>query len=310
MTCWQNNLEAIIKCRRGQTPPSPSNATLKREKTSTNTICVKQPSGKDFTISLSHPPNSPRNNNKPKVTLTTGKDHGPVSIVIHSTPKNKTNTHPCFNTSADRKSNAIIDVMKEKLSYKIHSPADNLKISLVGDTLAEVIGNSKSYPAMLLKGGGRGCSPPRHNRGDIKSPTSPKSPISTSLQDQYNSEVSNNSIVSNGSNIVQLSMPGSGVKLNIKIGKGTQVSYGGSPTTSCNDFEYVSPKSGSTCESQNCNKSCNDNIKFPIPQKFGGYSQPTISSLISSRMTQLKREMSMNSLIPHAPAPAPPFINF
>jgi len=56
-------------------------------------------------------------------------------------------------------------------------------------------------------------------------------------------------------------MPGSGVKLNIKIGKGTQVSYGGSPTTSCNDFEHGSPKAASICESQNCSKSCNENIK-------------------------------------------------
>jgi len=164
MTCWQNNSKTIIRSPREQTPPSPSNATTKHEKTSTNTICVKQPGGKDFTISLSHPPCSPKNNNKPKVTLTTGKDCNPVSIVIHSTPKNKINTHPCFNTSADRKSNAVIDAMKEKLSYKIHSPADNLKISLVGDTLAEVIGNPKNFPTMLLKGGSRGCSPPHRNR--------------------------------------------------------------------------------------------------------------------------------------------------
>lgn len=164
MTCCQNNSKAIIKKSREQTPPIQSNTPIKHDKTSANTICVKQPGGKDFTISLSHPPCSPKTNNKPKVTLTTGKERGPVSIVIHSRPKSKINTHPCFNTSADKKSNAIIDAMKEKLSYKIQSPADNLKISLVGDTLAETIGNPKSYPMMLLKGGGRGCSPPRHNR--------------------------------------------------------------------------------------------------------------------------------------------------
>jgi len=164
MTCHQNNSQALIKKPRRQTPPISSNTNIKCEKTLANTICVKQPSRKDFTISLLHPPNSPKINDKPKVTLITGKDRGPVSIVIHSTPKSKVNTHPCFNTSADRKSNAVINTMKERLGYEIHSPGDNLKISLIGDTLGDMIGNPKSYPPMLLKGGGRGYSPPRCTR--------------------------------------------------------------------------------------------------------------------------------------------------
>lgn len=168
MTCCQNNSETTIRKSSKRAPSAPQNtpfnSIINNEKALTNTICVKQPGGKDFTISLIHPPSSPKSNNKPKVTVTRGKDRGPVSIVIHSTPKNKATTHPCFNTVADRKSNAVIDSMKEKLSYKIHSPADNLKISLVGDTLANVVGNPKSYPAMLLKGGGRTSSPPVRHR--------------------------------------------------------------------------------------------------------------------------------------------------
>lgn len=144
--------------------PSLNMAAMKQHKRSTNTICVKQPTGKDFTIVLPHPPDSSQNN-KPKITLTAEKDCGPVCIIIHSTPKSKINAHPCFNTLADQKSTAIVDAMKRKLSYKIHSPADNVKVSLVGDTLLKTIGNPKTiYPSMLLKGGGRGYSSHHNNR--------------------------------------------------------------------------------------------------------------------------------------------------
>lgn len=47
-------------------------------------------------------------------------------------------------------------------------------------------------------------------------------------------------------------MPGSGVKLNIKLGKGTQVNYGG--VSNSQAFQAASPKSDSTTSGSHCCK--------------------------------------------------------
>ncbi|KAG0584579.1 hypothetical protein KC19_3G219500 [Ceratodon purpureus] len=215
-------------------------AAMKQHKRSTNTICVKQPTGKDFTIVLPHPPDSSQNN-KPKITLTAEKDCGPVCIIIHSTPKN------------------------------------NVKVSLVGDTLLKTIGNPKTiYPSMLLKGGGRGYS--SHHNNSISC---------TGFQDQHSLQLPDQYTNPNLSNDVKLSMPGSGVNLNMKIEKENSELIYNKFVSDFNDFETKNLNCESNCKKTKCSGNNIDNARLCLQTKYKGYHQPTISSLIATRLDSI-----------------------
>jgi hypothetical protein len=135
-------------------------------------IWVKQDGGKELTISMGpgkntmistdHQQGGCASGNPKGITFSTckgGRD-GPMSIVIHSSPKTSISVHPAFNSLADRKAAAVVQSVRDKMSYRIHSPSNNLRIKLVGDSLMDTLGEPRPYnQKMLLKGGGRCESP-------------------------------------------------------------------------------------------------------------------------------------------------------
>lgn len=179
MTCCRND-HRLVACSGGQQQPcSPAASrctdSVKFVKNGCNSICVKQVGGKEFTISMSsgkdttistgHQQGGFISGNPNGITLSTPKgcSDGPMSIVIHSSPKSSISVHPAFKSLADRKSAAVVQSMRDKLSYKIHSPSNNLRIKLVGDSLMDTLGEPRPYnQKMLLKGGGR-CESPRYS---------------------------------------------------------------------------------------------------------------------------------------------------
>nr|XP_024380167.1 uncharacterized protein LOC112284524 isoform X2 [Physcomitrium patens] len=271
MTCQHANSDVLTKnIKSGKTSRvcslSPKHdKTSKNDLTRDNVVCVKKIGKKDFTICLSKLSQSQVDSNgklKPKM---------PMSIIIHSSPKCKVDPHPCFETLADKKSNAVVNTVKKKLSYTIDSPADNLKISLMGDSLDETF-KSKAplYPMMLLKGGGHGSVPNSHTCQKFSNPQAKCSFVSPDTLDSSNSQ----------GNDVNVNLPRTGVKLNIKIkSNDVNVNYGSPTNNLCSPKIHDSPK----YESKICDKSCNKNERSCPSVKLGGYLQPTISSTIANR---------------------------
>lgn len=179
MTCCRHD-QRLVACSGGQQQPSSPAASrcteaVKFVKTGCNNICVKQVGGKEFTISMSpgkntmistdHQQGGFTSGNPNGITLSTSKgcNDRPMSIVIHSSPKTSISVHPAFKSLADRKSAAVVQSVRDKMSYSIHSPSNNLRIKLVGDSLMETLGEPRPYnQKMLLKGGGR-CESPRYS---------------------------------------------------------------------------------------------------------------------------------------------------
>lgn len=190
MTCCRHDQRLVACSAGGQQlqPSSPAAAcrgteAVKFVKTGCNNICVKQVGGKEFTISMSPGKNTmistdhqqggfTSGNPNNGITLSTSKgcsDGGPMSIVIHSSPKTSISVHPAFNSLADRKAAAAVQSARDKMSYRIHSPSNNVRIKLVGDSLMDTLGEPRPYnQKMLLKGGGR-CESPRYFHSFIHS---------------------------------------------------------------------------------------------------------------------------------------------
>lgn len=148
MTCCRNDLVQVAanQVKVSSCPPSRCTTPVKYVKSSSgcNNICVKQLGGKDFTISL----------NPSKMNLSIGPGgrcrEQPLSIVINTTPKGQVTVHPVFESLADKKGAGIVAAARRNLATKIHSPADNLHIQLMGGSLTEQLGEPPSYNRKML----------------------------------------------------------------------------------------------------------------------------------------------------------------
>ena len=174
MTCCRNDLVQVAanQVKVSSCPSSCCTTPMKYVKTNSgcNNICVKQPGGKDVTISL--------NPSQMNLSIVPGGrcQEQPMSIVINTTPKGKVTVHPVFKSLAGKGADAVVvAAAKRNLATKIHSPTDNLHIYLMGGSLAEQLGEPPSYNRKMLV---KNCGVvSRHRGGPSYSPCPARSTI-------------------------------------------------------------------------------------------------------------------------------------